>query len=142
MIEIWKIDAKIVNTSLIYHRMLVRVPNPVGAGTEMYGGTMKYVKILNWTIMYANECAFWMKHRYPVTIIADRYHGSYSGAEWLAFPLERDEVPEEVCGDDMEEMTFWDDYKGIVGKGTTPDEALANLTEKVAEIAQLSSVRY
>ena len=85
--------------------------------------------------MTIEESELWMQIRYPVTIISDRYHGCYSGAEWLAFPLERDEVPEEVCGEDMEEMTFWDDYTGLVGKGATPDAAYADLVEKVAEIS-------
>ena len=44
--------------------MQVLVQNLVVVETAMYGGTMKYVKILNSTIMYANECAFWMKYRY------------------------------------------------------------------------------
>lgn len=85
--------------------------------------------------MHADECAFWMKYRYPVTIIADRYCGSYSGAAWLAFPLERDDVPKEVSGDDIKEMTFWDDYKGLVGRGATPDAAYTDLVEKVAKIS-------
>lgn len=80
------------------------------------------------------EAKIWMKICYPTTIINDRYHGCYSGAEWLAFPLERDEVPEEVGGEDMEEMCFWDDYKGIVGKGATPEQALVDLTKKVSEV--------
>ena len=92
--------------------------------------------------MTANECVLWMKIRYPITIIADRYHGCYSGAEWLAFPLERDEVPEYVCGEDDEELWFWDNYKGLVGKGNSPETALTDLTNKVSEIAKYGSARY
>lgn len=85
--------------------------------------------------MTIKESELWMKIRYPVTIISDRYNGCYSDAAWLAFPLEREEVPEDVCGEDMEEMTFWDYYTGLVGKGATPDAAYKDLVEKVAEIS-------
>ena len=64
---------------------------------------------------------------YPMTIIYDRYGGTYSGGEWLAFPLEFHEVPDEVCGCDGECMWFWDYYKGFVGKGRCPEEARDNL---------------
>ena len=35
--------------------MLVLVPNRWEAGTEMFGGTMKYVKTLNWMNMEKEE---------------------------------------------------------------------------------------
>ena len=69
---------------------------------------------------------------YPLTIICDRYCGTYSGGEYLAFNLDFDEIPRAVSGDDVSCMGFWytkeaEDY--IVGKGSCIDEALDNLVE-------------
>ena len=44
---------------------------------------------------------------YPLTIIRDRYCGSYSGGTYVAFNLESPEVPKEVFGDENE--LFWSD---------------------------------
>ena len=44
---------------------------------------------------------------YPLTIIRDRYCGSYSGGTYVAFNLESPEVPKEVFGDDCTAMRFW-----------------------------------
>lgn len=82
--------------------------------------------------MESHEIKLWNKIHYPVTILNDRYHGCYSGAEWLAFPLDREDVPEDVCGEDEEEMWFWDNFEEIVGKGNTPDSAYKDLLEKMA----------
>lgn len=72
---------------------------------------------------------------YPLTIVMDRYNGSYSGAKYLAFNLypEDDIFIEFIGGSDPQEMDFWYDgyhknYK--IGKGSTPDEALKDLLAK------------
>ena len=75
------------------------------------------------------EASIWCKYYYPTTIIADRYDGTYSNAEWLAFPCLLEQVPKEVDGEDGECMFFWNNYKKIVGKGKTPQEAFDNLKE-------------
>jgi len=64
---------------------------------------------------------------YPVTITMDRYNGVYSGAQWLAWNDCPDAVPEGPEGDDVECAEFWRDFDGVVGFGSTPDMALANL---------------
>lgn len=64
---------------------------------------------------------------YPLTIIADRYTGAYSGGEYLAFNLDFYEIPEDVNGDDCACNDFWGKNKIPVGKGYTIEEALANL---------------
>ena len=71
-----------------------------------------------------------MDELYPVTIIKDRYSGTYSDALWLAFNM----YPENVAllGVDRDDITcckFWldDANRYIIGKGSTPDEALADL---------------
>lgn len=76
---------------------------------------------------------YWLYTHYPTTIVNDRYSGTYSGAEWLAFPLDYWNVPEEVDGGDSECMMFWEDYDGVVGKGNTPELAMANLVAKMEE---------
>lgn len=75
---------------------------------------------------------FWLNTHYPTTIIRDRYNGTYSGAEWLAFPLDYFNVPDEVDGGDSECMMFWDSYDGVVGKGDTPQEAMGDLIKKMS----------
>lgn len=81
-----------------------------------------------------NDNVIWLKTFYPTTIVADRYSGTYSGGEWLAFPLDWSEIPEEIDCDDATCMIFWESYSGPVGKGRTPELAMANL---VAEMEQL-----
>lgn len=75
----------------------------------------------------------WLKVLYPTTIVADRYAGTYSGGEWLAFPLNFWNIPEEIEADDVTCMLFWDDYDGVVGKGNTPELAMANLVAQMEE---------
>jgi len=64
---------------------------------------------------------------YPVTIVMDRYSGIYSGAGWTAWNLHADEMYQGPSESDTECMEFWKTYKGPVGKGRTPTEALMNL---------------
>lgn len=82
-------------------------------------------------MMDKREAKFWLESFYPTTFIKDRYNGTYSGAVWLAFPLDFWNVPEEVEGGDVECMMFWESYDGVVGKGRTPELAMANLVAKM-----------
>lgn len=68
---------------------------------------------------------------WPVTIVKSRYGGTYEGAEWLAF----NNSPEQVgaggaLGDDCECLDFFADPGLLVGKGSTPDEALSDLEKQ------------
>ena len=83
--------------------------------------------------MTNKEKELWLKVKYPITIIRDRYEGTYSGALWLVFPVDYNEIPEGVDGDDVECAEFWESYKEPVGKGTYPNDALADLLEKMNE---------
>lgn len=74
---------------------------------------------------------YWLQNKYPTTIVADRYGGTYSNGGWLAFPL--DEIPPEVDGGDIECMEFWQNYKDPVGKGNTPDNALGDLRLQIMQ---------
>lgn len=70
---------------------------------------------------------------YPVTIVRDRYGGTYSGAEWLALQADNTQVPDEIGSDDGDEMIFWREHKDEelpIGKGKTPNEALEDLIVK------------
>ena len=67
---------------------------------------------------------------YPVTIISDRYRGTYSKALWTAWLGVPDVVPRAVDDSDCECHEFWLYYSGLVGKGATPDEAYKDLCRK------------
>lgn len=76
---------------------------------------------------------------YPLTIITDRYNGSYSHAKYLAFNLDFYDMPDEVGGGDSDEFDFWNnlhtDY--IIGKGKSPDEAYLDLYVKLKEAGRI-----
>ncbi len=70
---------------------------------------------------------------WPLTIIADRYCGTYSGGVHLAWNLEPDEIPGEVFAGDLTCGDFWAEGPSVpVGKGDTPDKALADLALQLA----------
>ena len=68
---------------------------------------------------------------YPLTIIHDRYNGSYSGGTYVAFNLEAHKVLAEVFGDDCTAMRFWKHFKGVVGRGGCPDSAVKDLLKNL-----------
>lgn len=66
-------------------------------------------------------------HLWPVTIISDRYDGLYSGGKWLAFPTYPEVVGEsDALGGDFECDEYFQKERPV-GKGDTPDAALADL---------------
>ena len=69
------------------------------------------------------------KDCYPITIVADRYGGTYSGGKWLAFNTDYHKLPVDLDGDDIACANFWKSYKGKVGKGISPEDALRNLID-------------
>ena len=71
---------------------------------------------------------------YPLTVIADRYDGVYSGGRFLAFNRRFYDIPEAIASDDVSCSEFWSIFKNrneIVGLGDTPDEAIKNLYHKL-----------
>ena len=61
-----------------------------------------------------------------VVLVNDRYHGTYSGANWTAWISD---CPDEINDDDVTCSTFWY-YRETIpkhGRGATPEEALADL---------------
>ena len=87
---------------------------------------------------------------YPLTVVRDRYNGTYSGASYLAFNLDSNLVPSEVHDSDVPCSYFWDlidegnfvegkvarDYRDIVkyvGKGATIEDAVVDLYRKMKD---------
>ena len=71
---------------------------------------------------------------YPLTIICDRYDGTYSGAKYLAFNLHHDCIPYGVNGDDIECFDFWREKHNFpIGKGNTLTEAAVDLWKQMKE---------
>jgi hypothetical protein len=82
--------------------------------------------------MTEQERAFWLEHFYPVTIVADRYGGTYAGGKYVAYPLEYHDVPEEAHGDDMAAMAlFYMDDAPLRGVGHSPNAAFSDLIRRV-----------
>jgi len=73
----------------------------------------------------------WLGIKYPCTVIADRYYGTYSNATYLAFPLDFDDVPKDVNGGDTECAYFWGNYKEPVGKGASAQAAIDDLVAQM-----------
>lgn len=76
---------------------------------------------------------YWASSHYPCVIVKDRYRGSYSAADWVAWP--RDVEPAEANGGDMDCMGFWDDEPFPVGKGRSPQAAFEDLCEQFESLA-------
>lgn len=77
------------------------------------------------------KCGFMEDEIYPLTITADRYTGTYSGGQFIAWNLDADEVPEEIYCDDCGCHEFWRDNEIVCGKGRTVSEALSDLYIKL-----------
>lgn len=68
-----------------------------------------------------------MRLPYPLTIISDRYHGTYSHGKFTAWNLYLEDIPEGQDSGDTECMEFWFENKILVGKGETADNAIQDL---------------
>jgi len=86
--------------------------------------------------MTRKEAKQWLKVKWPVTVINDRYRGCYSGGRWVAFPLTPSEIPEEVMGEDIECSEFWEQNEEPVGKGRWAEDAVDELEYIIGEIAK------
>jgi hypothetical protein len=72
---------------------------------------------------------------HPVTIVDDRYGGTYSGGRWCAFPSNPQDVPPDPSWDDSSAAGWWADAEGLpVGRGDTPDLAYADLVRRLETI--------
>lgn len=69
---------------------------------------------------------------YPLVLVDDRYSGAYSKGEWLAFNVLPENIPYEIFDDDITCCAFWSrNEDAAIGKGATPEEAIADLRTKI-----------
>ena len=74
---------------------------------------------------------------YPLTIISDRYGGTYSNGKYLAFNTYFYNLERDIAGDDTDCNSFWCDFEEgkiqflFCGKGNTPEEAINQLLEQL-----------
>lgn len=78
----------------------------------------------------------WLQLGYPLTIVADRYSGTYSGGKYIAFPQHFDALDLAIHGSDGDCAAYWFEAdQSTYGVGETPQEAVQNLKEKLAQAA-------
>lgn len=73
---------------------------------------------------------------HPLTIVRDRYCGTYSGALFTAWNMDADDVPVDInCGDCSCDR-FWKEKSAgyPVGKGATIQEAVDDLKNQLATL--------
>lgn len=79
---------------------------------------------------------------YPLTIVMDRYNGTYSGAQFTAWNKYFDEVPPEIDGSDVPCMHFWSKAdRSTIGFGSDPTAAYNNLLAKMQAVDVLHKPR-
>jgi hypothetical protein len=75
---------------------------------------------------------------FPVTIVMARYRGTYEGDRWLAFPIGAEDLSDsDYAAEDIECMLFFEegeDRKLAIGRGETPDKAMADLRARFSMI--------
>ena len=69
-------------------------------------------------------------------VVKDRYGGTYSGSEYVAWYCAPEYFPQESIGDDGQCIMFWgrhyiDDPMPICGKGETIDESVEDLIKNI-----------
>ena len=69
---------------------------------------------------------------YPLTVVNDRYNGTYSGGKYTARKLYPWGIPEAVFGDDNSCWSYFRSTHDIYGRGDTPDEAVTDLRKRLA----------
>lgn len=68
---------------------------------------------------------------YPLTIISDRYGGTYSGGNYTAWNEEFYNIPEDVSAGDNACWSFWDECPYKVGIGDSVTDAVNDLIKKL-----------
>ena len=75
---------------------------------------------------------------YPLTIVMDRYNGTYSGAQFTAWNRYFDDVPPEIDGSDVPCMHFWSKAdRSTIGFGSDPTAAYNDLLVKMQAVDAL-----
>ena len=76
---------------------------------------------------------------YPISIWESRYGGVYEGGRWIAIG-NCDLLPQytDIMGDDESCMRFWNSRQSEkIGRGETPNDALADLLERNRDLGDL-----
>lgn len=76
-----------------------------------------------------------LRHIYPLTIVPDRYNGTYSGGLYTVWNHYAENVPTEIYSDDMTCNDFWKfevENRNDFGVGDTIQEAIDDLYYKSA----------
>ena len=71
------------------------------------------------------------KQIYPLTVILDRYNGTYSGGKWTAWNLKFSDIPPAVSADDCSCAGFFSNSNIVYGTGNTPEKAIEDLRKKL-----------
>lgn len=72
---------------------------------------------------------------YPLTVVSDRYNGTYSGGKYTAWALYPEGIPEAVFSDDNTCWNYFRTTRDIYGRGDTPNEAIIDLEKRSKENA-------
>lgn len=82
--------------------------------------------------MSGNEVCFRIRYDiYPLTIVEDRFGGTYSGGIYTAWNLYPYDIPHELFIGDCACSDFWHECTVPVGRGNTPDEAADDLRDRL-----------
>ena len=68
-----------------------------------------------------------------LTILEDRYCGTYSGGEYTAWPCDSEDIPSGPSDSDVPCAEFWSDADEhfTIGRGKTRNAAVADLARKL-----------
>jgi hypothetical protein len=73
---------------------------------------------------------------HPLTVMSSRYGGCYEGDYWVAFNCYPHDISPAAYGDDLRCSGFWGfgaDHQPQVGRGATPNQAIADLVERLKD---------
>lgn len=79
---------------------------------------------------------------YPLTIVEDRYGGTYSGGVYTAWNLYPNDIPCGPFAGDCACSDFWYECTVPVGKGNTPNAAADNLRNKLVEMIRKQDKKF
>lgn len=84
-----------------------------------------------------NEYPATIYNIYPLTVVKDRYTGTYSGGKFTAWNLEPNEVPLEIQDSDVPCACFWRGEKEVLaGRGEAPILAISDLCRRLNKAAE------
>jgi hypothetical protein len=74
-----------------------------------------------------------MREIYPLTIVSDRYSGTYSGGIYTAWLCNACDLPDEITDSDESCAAYWAEHADDlnIGHGNTPNEALEDLYNRI-----------